>query len=259
MARSVVEVNLGSDKGEHQVGNKNDYLTLEESAQMLDRSVSFLKTFISQGKLSAKLAGGQWLISVRDLDKLKKSPPPEPEKIIQDFLSTPSPQRPRRNPKPTTGSIVRRVTSNTRDTAGKGEELEILDAKVRYLTVNIEARLSLVNGGRAIWNKIRCDTYGLHKARRANLPNKILELLEDLRGTKQRYILLRETDRYKRLLGTLPEWDSVRIAKNIEKALQKKRQQKESSVPQAKPVGGIDGYYTGRSIAKKRFWFNEED
>ena len=87
MARSAVEVNFGTDKGEHRVGNKNDYLTLEESARVLGKPVSSLKTCISEGKVSAKLAGGRWLISVRNLDKLKRSLPPQVEKTVHSFLA----------------------------------------------------------------------------------------------------------------------------------------------------------------------------
>jgi hypothetical protein len=49
------------------VGNKNDYLTLEDSARMLGRPVSMLKSVMSEGKIGARLAGGRWWISVRDI------------------------------------------------------------------------------------------------------------------------------------------------------------------------------------------------
>jgi hypothetical protein len=45
------------------MGNKKDYLTLDESALMLGRPVPFLTNLLSEGKLGAKLAGGRWLIA----------------------------------------------------------------------------------------------------------------------------------------------------------------------------------------------------
>lgn len=69
------------------MGNQNDYLTLEESARMLGRPVSMLKSVISEGKLNAKLSGGRWLISVRDLEIVQQELSPQPEKVAQNSLS----------------------------------------------------------------------------------------------------------------------------------------------------------------------------
>ncbi len=256
------------------MGNKNNYLTLEDSAQLLGKPTSWLKGIISRGEIGAKLSGGRWLIALRDLDKLRANLPLEPETVIHNFLSPPStkeqqatPKRkersgplrqPHREPNSITRANTREGTLNAGGTIDTGEELVSLDAKVKYLTVNIEARLSFVPGGKAIWNKLRRDNYGLHEARKAGLSKKTLQLLDDLRCTKQRYILLRETDRYKWLLGSLPEWDPVRIAKKIE-AARTKRSKSVKVAPKPAQIGGIDGYFTGRWLAEKRYWFNEED
>ena len=256
------------------MGNRNDYLTLEESAQLLGRSSSWIKGIISRGEIGAKLSGGRWLIALRDLDKLRANLPLEPETVIHTFLPPPStkeplatPKRkersgplrqPHREPISITRTNTREGTPNARGTIDRGEELVSLDAKVKYLTVNIEARLSFVPGGKAIWNKLRRDNYGLHEARKAGLSKKTLQLLDDLRCTKQRYIQLRETDRYKWLLGSLPGWDSARIARTIDEALRKSRKRNATCSQKAKQVGGIEGYHSAR-IAEKRFWFNEED
>ena len=76
-----------------QVGSKNDYLTLEQSAQVLGKPTSWLKGRLSRGELGAKLSGGQWLIAARDLDKVRADMPPEPEKVVHDFLTDIPPKR----------------------------------------------------------------------------------------------------------------------------------------------------------------------
>ncbi len=256
-------------------GEDTAYLTLEESSRALGKSISWIKERICRGELGGILVGRQLLIATRDIEKLRGSLPPEPQTVvIHNFLSPPSTKKPqatpkrkerseplrepRRKPNLVTRTNTREATSNVRDTTSKGEELVSLEKKVRYLTVNIEARLSFVPGGRAIWNKLRRDNYGLREARGAGLSLHILQLFEDLRCAKQRYILLRETDRYKSLLGSLPEWDPVRIAKKIE-AARTKRSKNATVATKPARIGGIEGYYAGRTLVEKRFWFNEED
>ncbi len=70
------------------------YLTIEEAAQKLGRPPSWVKGQICEGKLGATLAGGCWLISSEDLDKLlsSDSPTPQPNNTVHDFL----PERPKR-------------------------------------------------------------------------------------------------------------------------------------------------------------------
>ncbi len=236
------------------MGNKNDYLTLEEAAQMLGRPVSVLQTVITEEKLSTKLVGGCWKISLRDYEKLCANLPEEPEKVVHNFRSDSPPLKARQAPKtikssPGIGSV------RTRNAINKAEDLELLDAKVRNLTAQIEVRLAYLVGGKAVWNKLREDHLKLNGQLREALPKKIVALLIDLRKTKQEYILLREVDRYKRLLRSLPEWDLRRIAKAIE-SLQ--RQQGTATPPKVELIKGIEGY-AGGSTGEKRSWWNEED
>jgi hypothetical protein len=236
------------------MGKKNDYLTLEDSARLLGKPIDFLKTLISEGKLGAKLAGGRWWISGRDLEELRQNLPSRPEKVVHSFLTDTRSRKPPQKPERLERSSTRVVEAHTHALKNRGEDLRQLDAKVRNLSSQIEVRLAYVVGGKAVWNKIRADNYKLNKNRRAALPNKIVGLLADLQKTKQRYILLREVKRYKQLLRSLPEWDLRRVAKVIE-ASQKKRVVPPSRKPK---LGiGIEGY-SGRNLSKKRYWFAEE-
>lgn len=237
------------------MGNKNDYMTLEESAQRLGRPLSVLKTVMSEGKISAMLSGGRWLISVRELEKLRASLPPEPMKVVHNQLSRDSPRTYPRTPKLINTRRVPMEPISPLYAPNRCEDVEMLDAKVRNLAAQIEVRLSYLEGGKAVWNRLREDNYKLNSNGRAAMPKDIVSLLDVLRKTKQKYIVVRETDRYKQLLRSLPEWNLKRIAK-AQDALDKQR----GVVAPAKSsrTGGIEGFHGG-SISDRRFWFNEED
>jgi hypothetical protein len=128
------------------VGNKNDYLTLEESALTLGRPVSFLTATISEGKLSAKAAGGRWLISLRDLDKLKRSLPPDPERIVPDFISDIPPKKPQPIPstKPTiktrdTPAAKSGASNSTPTESEPRRRMKDLDKQIRGINEQIKA------------------------------------------------------------------------------------------------------------------------
>lgn len=246
------------------MGNKNDYLTLEDSARMLGRPVSVLKSVLSEGKVSATLSGGRWMISIRDLEKVRESLPSRPapsqsEKVAHDLLPKRPPRRPRPTPEPVERSNVRVGSERQREPLDRDTDLKQLDATVHGLTARIEVGLAHVVGGGAVWNKIREDKYNLNPARRAALPKKVVGWLADLQKTKQRYILLREVERYKGLLRSLPGWDIGRVARKIE-AAQKKRVATTPPRPKPianKPITGIEGY-SGARISEKRYYWNEE-
>ncbi len=240
------------------MGNKNDYLTLEDSAQALGKPTSWMKGIISRGELGAKLSGGRWLIALRDLDKLRADLPPEPETVVHKFLSDNSPPRPdqikRSAQRPSFDAVPRKLPP----AGNRNKELEMMDREVRSLVARVEVELACLSGGKAIWNKLRKDGYSLNTERRKSLPKNLVKLLEDLQRTKRRYIPLRETERYKRLLSSSPEWNLVRVAKKVGVA-QTKRSKSAPDTTKAVHIGGIDGYYAGNYLATKRFWFNEED
>ena len=197
---------------------------------------------------------------VSNFAELREKLTPEPEKIVHNFLADIPPRKPSRVPKPEPVSKVSTPSGSVRvhDFRNKHTDLGILDAKVRNLAAQIEVRLAYVQGGKAVWNKIRADHYKLNKNRRAALPNNIVALLADLQETKQRYILLREVKRYKLLLRSLPEWNLARVA-NVIEASQRKRVVAPSQKP--KPASGVEGYFSrdfGRDLSKKRYWFAEE-
>lgn len=246
------------------MGNKNDYLTLEDSARMLGRPVSVLKSVLSEGKVSATLSGGRWMISIRDLEKVRESLPSRPapsqsEKVAHDLLPKRPPRRPRPTPEPVERSNVRVGSERQRERLDRDSDLDKLDATVRDLAARIEMGLVYVVGGEVVWNKIREDKYNLNPARRAALPKQVVGWLSELQKAKQRYIVLREVPRYKRLLGSLPGWDIRRVtlkmkAAQLTRVVAKPQKRKPVS---SRPVTGIEGY-SGRDIAKKRYWFNEE-
>jgi hypothetical protein len=242
---------------------KDGYLTSKEAARILGKSVPWVndrvKDLISRGEFEGMLSGRQWLISAEVVNRLKTALPPEPEKVVHNYLSNRPPRKHSRGPKSVRRSSNRKRPTSARKAIYKHENLDTLDLRVKNLATLIEVRLAYVVGGKAVWNRLRQDKYGPNEGRRAKLPKKIVGLLEDLRRTKQKYILLRETGRYKRLLRSLPEWDLNRIARAIE-ALQKNQTQKVAGTLQARPVEGIKGYYSGTGTGKeKRYWWNEED
>jgi hypothetical protein len=240
------------------VGNKNDYLTLEDSARMLGRPNSFLKSLMSEGKLGAKLAGGRWWISVRDHEELRRNLPREQGNVVRTFLSDTPSRKPPQKPKRIAGSNLRTVQTPTHASKDRGEELRQLDDRVRNLAAQIAAKLAYVVEGKAVWNKVRADSYKLNKSRRAALPNGVVALLAELQKTKQRYILLREVKRYKGVLRSSSEWDLWRAAK-VKQVTPKKRAKKRVVAPSRKPKRaiGVTGY-SGMNLSKKRYWFAEE-
>ncbi len=203
------------------------------------------------------------MIALRDLDKLRVNLPLEPETVVHKFLSDNSPPRPDQIKRPAQRPSFDAVPRKRPPAGNRNKELEMMDAEVRSLVAQMEIELVCLAGGKAIWNKLRKDSYSLSAERRKSLPKNLVKLLEDLQRTKQRYIPLREMERYKRLLSSSPEWNPVRVAKKVEIAQAKRSK----STPAAKPpatkppvhIGGIAGYYAGNYLATKRFWFNEED
>lgn len=198
-------------------------------------------------------------VRVSNFQELREKLTPEPEKVVHDFLPKRPPRQARQAPEPVERSSARMGSERKREPLDRDTDLKQLDATVHGLTARIEVGLAHVVGGGAVWNKIKEDKYDLNPARRAALPKKVVGWLSDLQKTKQRYILLREVKRYKGLLQSLPGWDIRRVARKIEAAQQKRV----VAIPQkpkpvfSRPVTGIEGY-SGRDIAKKRYWFNEE-
>ncbi len=128
------------------MGKKNDYLTLEESAQLLRKSTSWIKGIVSRGEIRAKLSGGQWLLALRDLDKLRVNLPPAPEKVSHNFFSDIPLKEPHRPPK-TQLVTKERELSVTRPEPSKfpPQELELrkqveeFNKKIRGLEEQIRA------------------------------------------------------------------------------------------------------------------------
>ncbi len=238
-------------------GNDHSYLTLEESSRALGKPVSWIKDVICRGELGGILVGRQWLIAAQGLEKLRLSLPHQPEEAVHNFSSDRPPlkqdriRKPAQRPNP---EVPRRAYP----AGNRNKELELMDAEVRSLAAQVEVGLVYLTGGKAIWNKLRKDNYPLSAERRKSLPKNLVNLLEDLQRTKGRYITLRETDRYKKLLRSLPEWNPVRAAWKV-KVAQVKRSKSAPVTIKPVHIGGIKGYYAGDSLAKKRFWFNEED
>ena len=66
------------------MGNKNDYLTLEDSARMLGRPLSVVKRVLTNNNISQTYREGHWSIKVRDMEKLRENLPPESEKTVDN-------------------------------------------------------------------------------------------------------------------------------------------------------------------------------
>lgn len=49
---------------------KGGYLTLEEAAKEIDKTVSWIKDSICRGEVDGKLEGRRWLVSVESLHKI---------------------------------------------------------------------------------------------------------------------------------------------------------------------------------------------
>ena len=228
------------------MGCKNDYLTLEESARVLGRPVSFLKGALSEGKLGAKLAGGRWLISARDLEGLRRNLSPKPVRTVRDSEGGDAPGKSGLASRPPTGSRTGAGPVSTGDAASRAKYLQVLDVRVRDLADLIEVELAYLVERKAVWDKVRADNFALNTALRAQLPNSLVSLLDDLRKTKQEYILLRQSERYKGLLRALPEYDYERVAK----ALGGQPQKRGMAPTEPKPPGGIGGFFEGHVTAK---------
>src|SRR5215217_8932729 len=94
------------------MGNKNDYLTLEDSARMLGRPVSVLKSVMNENNITQTYREGRWSIKLRDLEKVRESLPPQivsprTELAVHDFLPKRPPRSPRRTPEPVERSDTR--------------------------------------------------------------------------------------------------------------------------------------------------------
>lgn len=110
-----------------------------------------------------------------------------------------------------------------------------------------------------MWNTVRGDNYNLNRARSAVLPKEVVGWMAQLQKARQRYIVLREVPRYKRLLLSLPEWDFGRVASKAATVRQERGAKTLSKLkPMAnKPVTGIEGY-SGMKLDESRYWFAEE-
>src|SRR5215210_5474457 len=118
---------------------------------MLGRPVSVLKSVMSEGKIGARLAGGRWWISVRDIEKIRESLPSkpvasQPEEADNDLLPKRPPGRPRRAPEPVERSNARVGSERKRESVDRDAELKQLDATVLSLTARIEVGLAHVVG-----------------------------------------------------------------------------------------------------------------
>ncbi len=208
---------------------------------MLGMPVPFLKTLMSQGRLGAKLAGGRWLLSVRDLERLRREPPCQPGETGGGLGGN--------------GSNAGRGPVAKASANPEVEDLEELDARVQSLADRIEVELAYLGHRQrnTVWDKLRADNYNPNASVKSALPGGLRRALEDLKRTKQEYTLLRETGRYKRLLRSLPGYDHERVARVVV------AQQSERGVasPRVKPLGGIDGY-RGGSLSRKGYWGGEE-
>jgi hypothetical protein len=222
----------------YRMGNKNDYFTLEDSARMLGKPNSFLKSLMSEGKLGANLAGGRWWISVKDHEELRRNLPCEQGNVVHTFFSDTPSRKPPRKPKRIDRSNVRTVQTPAHASKDRGEELRQLDDRVRNLAAQIAGKLPYVVEGKAVWKKVRVDSYKLNKNRRAALPVEVEALLAAFQKTKQRYILLREVKRYKGVLRSASEWDLWRAA-HVKEVSPKKRAKKRIVARARKPKRAV--------------------
>ncbi len=137
------------------MGKKNDYLTVEDSAQFLGKPTFWIKEIISRGELGAKLSGGRWLIALRDLDKLRANlvQEPKPEKTRHNFLAGIPPEVPHRPPK-TELAIKEKQPSATRPGPPKFSPKE---SELRKQVDNFNKQI------RGLKDRIRAEQYERHK------------------------------------------------------------------------------------------------
>jgi hypothetical protein len=225
------------------VGNKNDYLTLEEAARMLGRPVSSLQGVMSEMKLTAKLAGGCWQISVRDYEKLRENLPPEPEKVVHNFLSERS-EKPQRN---STFQVTSRQDS-TRVSARKDKESNSANERSDLYETRKQLRI------KALETEIRIIRPALERIIRqrqaAILRGNVPPMNRPSKDLLRKWRKLQ--DELDRLQGK-PKWDKHITRKGASKKVEKPNKK-------GRNTGGIKGYYAGpEAIRGKRYWFNEED
>jgi hypothetical protein len=227
----------------YRVGNKNDYLTLEESARMLGKPNSFLKSLMSEGKLSARLAGGSWWISIRDLEELRENLQAERE-IVHNYLSAKSekPHQPSTFKRSSRGQPDKKTRlSKDRVAPVDGQNTAIAkESRKQRRIKELERRISEMKP--ALEKIFRKRQKMISQGRVPTINKPSLKLLRECRK------LQNELDR----LQGQPRWD---------KHLKRKSTSKKPEKPNKKGrnVQGTRGYFAEPGqFGEKRYWFNEE-
>ena len=231
---------------------KNEYYTIEEAASYLDKPVRWVRGKIWGGEVSARTEGAGWLILRREIHSLHARHPQafqetsQTKVVVHNFLHDRTKPLSSKKIEPSTKFSS---SSSLRRTAVDMKELE---KEVKELASRIEVELISLLGGKAIWGRIKQDRFKPNKKQMSQLPDKLQALLRKLRRIKQEFILRKQTEFYRQILLSMPEWNS----KSVDKF--SKTQSELSNRKKVKLAKGIEGYYGGEGAAQKRYWWNEE-
>lgn len=240
------------------MGNKNDYLTLEDAARMLGRPLVVLKRAISDNRITQTYTRGHWSIRVRDLEGLRQGLPPEPERAVHNSLPDGTPKKPSKAlgpPKKAENALEpARVTELLRKAkpSQKATSSRKVKPKKQKKSASVKRTKAKESGG-----KRASASSGLGAAER--LYGRIRELDRRIKSEAGRCREAEQNGLY-RDVGVLKDLVSLHAALCREYA----------RVPdplgllpplvlaaRKKPVGNANGYYN-ENISKKRYWFNEE-
>jgi hypothetical protein len=225
------------------MGKQNNYLTLEESGRVLGKPASWIKDIIARGDLGAKLSGGRWLISVRDLDTLRVNLPPEQKNTVHTFLTNSTSSKPRSLPKtqPITnvgepfatrsGASVQEVAHKKaparKQVGNKKARKKPKKAKVKRSERDRLARVGELEKGQRLYRQItaveRKIRVEISKCERAKEQGKVCDsralqlLVWDFEDLKKRYAGVRDP------LGLLPSLVPTSSKVTVKKSTRKRK------------------------------------
>ncbi len=224
---------------------RDRYLTLEEAAQGAGKTVLWIKANLCRGELDGKLEGRRWLVSVESLRKIAPGfSPPKPETAIR----RPLPRRPSRIPPPETETAARDRSAPRAKRACEAPKKSGTPAPSR------NGAKAEPNGGRrgAIESRVRALDGKIAKLGGLLRKEEMLEhgpvgAGRGLEGygkaaEKLRRVWEGAREERARLVSVLEKLDEAERA--ITGSLAPKAPSGETG---GRPVGGIDGYYAGRS------------
>ncbi len=226
------------------------YLTIQETASKIGMPTSWVTEQICDGKLGATLAGRQWLISSRDVERLCLTIPAyqKPREVVHDFLPEPTKKKqPATRPKgkpPTPARNESGRASKVSPSSSNNGRTETMRAQRPTLTQRIKEldrefdRLSAT-----LRRALQVHKSAGGSDTRANPPDKSIRKWRTMKAELQKLISIAEAKGL-----DLPRNLSIYEVLNREmKAIQQQTKSAKKTRPKKPivPVKGIDGYFGG--------------